>query len=60
MKIWTLSKTPHRDLVHPGSSWPNMADLDWVLGGWLWYRRLRGGTWDCLSCPDGYWYQVKP
>ncbi len=32
-----------------------MAMLDWLLGGWRWYRKLRGGKWRELNCPDGFW-----
>ena len=38
-----------------------MCILDGLFGWVKFYRRLRGGTWDYLSCPDGGWYrQMKP
>ncbi len=33
----------------------NMFDA--FLGGFAWYRRWRGGVWDELHCPDGFWYR---
>lgn len=32
--------------------------FDYVLGGWKWYRKMRGGTWRELHCPDGFWYRA--
>jgi len=30
------------------------------LFGWMkWYRRMRGGTWEYLCCPDGGWHRKE-